>query len=165
MSFRLKGVLLFRVPAPEVVFELSNHRVESVADCHVEVLMGMVRGMLAIDDQLVTRDVDVHADSVEFTLLVMIVRRLDHDMTAGDVLVEPLESTCLLADPLFDSRGYHRGEVYPMPVFPGSASDWTIGIGLGPRIFPSGTSRGPVSARRSSVRASSVCRWTQRRCK
>lgn len=102
MSFRLTGVFLLLVPPPKVMFELSYHSIEGVADCHVEILVRVVHWMLAIDHQLVTRYIDVHADSVELSLLVMIMGRFDDDMTAGDVLVEPFEPTGFLPDPLLD---------------------------------------------------------------
>ena|SRR5690349_3268519 len=61
--------------------------------------------MLAIDDQLIAWDIDMHTDAVEFALLVVIVRRFDHDVATRDVLEETLQTDGLFSNPGFNGVG------------------------------------------------------------
>src|SRR5688572_21870512 len=84
---------MLHVPTPALCQALqpTAHGIEGIANGDVHVLVRVVLATTLTHDDLPLRHGDVDADSVGVALLLMVMRRLDHDAAAGDVLEHLLE--------------------------------------------------------------------------
>lgn len=86
-------------------------RVEGVADRDVDVLVLMVLGRVAADDDVAALHEDVQPDVVDAPVLLVAMRRLDHDLAgrhAVEAALEPLDALLHLG--LDRRRGLHVPE-------------------------------------------------------
>jgi hypothetical protein len=91
--------------ASNMVFKLAPRSVEGIADSHIDVLMGVVRGGIAPDHHFSARNRQIDTNMIEFAFVVMCVWRFDNYSAAGDAAVKLLKSSGSLADALFNSVG------------------------------------------------------------
>jgi hypothetical protein len=88
-------------PALREPLQATLDGVERVANGDVHVLMRMVFGAATVrDNDLTLRDVEIDADSVRVSLVLVVMRRLDHDAAARDVV----EQLFQLIHPVADLR-------------------------------------------------------------
>jgi len=93
--------------AASIVFELSAHGIEAIAHRDINVFMGVVLGWIALHHDLPARNVQIDANVIQPALVMTPARRLNHDATARDAIIELLE----LRDPLADFRFHGRRRV------------------------------------------------------
>ncbi|CAI8730337.1 protein of unknown function [Methylococcus capsulatus] len=104
-SDRLGCLMVFDFAAlyADVFFELALERVESVAQCDVDVLMSLFVVMFATDYQMFVRHGQVDAHMVEITLVLMMVLGFHGNPAADDMVAELLQLASFFANP-----GLHR---------------------------------------------------------
>lgn len=76
---------------PGMVFEAAPGRGKGVAESDEHVLVPLVSLVVAVDDDLPAGDGQIDADRPQPALAVVAVGLGDHDVAAGDPVVEPLE--------------------------------------------------------------------------
>ena len=89
----------------DAILKPALHRIEGVAHRDKHILMGMVLGGVAPDDDLAFGQHEMNGDVVELALMVMAMMRLDDDMAAGDPRVKALQRRGAVADSRFDGLG------------------------------------------------------------
>ena len=88
-----------------LIFKPPDRGIEGVTDRDIDVLMGLVDGLGPVDDHVLPRHADIDPHAVELALMMMAVRRLDHDGAADDAVVEAFELRRFLANALLDGGG------------------------------------------------------------
>ena len=76
--------------------------IEGIANGDINVFVCLVLVRATVGDDLGPGQGDVDADVIEIALVVMLVRRLDHDMTTHHVIGKPLQLFRFLAHLGFD---------------------------------------------------------------
>ena len=84
--------------------QLAAGGLERVAQCYVDILMGVVFFMFMVHQHLMTRDGDVQVHMEDPALLVVVVGRLNDDLAPHDAVVKFLQPGHLLANVNFDGR-------------------------------------------------------------
>jgi hypothetical protein len=94
-----------------LVLQFAASGLEGVAQRHVHVFVGVIRGVTVVDREFMTRDGDPQGDVEQLALVVMAVRRLDCDVAMDDMRAELLEAPGELANARFQGRrGLHVTE-------------------------------------------------------
>ena len=88
-----------------VVLELAPSGVEGVADCYIDVLMGVVCLGIAPDHDFTAGNPQVNANVIKFALAVMAMRRFDDNPVTDDAIEKLPKFFGSLADVRFDSIG------------------------------------------------------------
>src|SRR5690606_33052039 len=91
--------------AAGVSVELPRHRLESVPGRHEEAVVRLVEPRLAADHQLLTRNVDGHADAKDPALAVAATWRLHHHVARRDAVANAIELLRAPPDVLLERRG------------------------------------------------------------
>jgi hypothetical protein len=86
-----------------VVFELAPSGVKGVADCDIDVLMGVVFVGIAPDHDFTAGNRQVNANMIELALVVMPMWRFDGDPVTRDATVKLLKFFSSFTDIRFDS--------------------------------------------------------------
>ena len=73
-----------------MILELSPHGIEAIADCDVDVLVGMVLGWITLHHDLLARDLEVDADMEQIAVTTP-VGCLDDDAATHDAIEELLD--------------------------------------------------------------------------
>lgn len=103
---RHDGVCLHgATPAARMVFKPAPHRVERVANRHMNVLVRVMLRRLAAHDDFISRHLHVDAHVIEIALMVMPMMFLDDDATADDAVEEFIEFVRTLAHFRLDRGG------------------------------------------------------------
>jgi hypothetical protein len=85
-------VLLHRTSqSVQLVLQAPRGGIEGIADRDVNILMRMVLGRIARHHDLAFRHDQVNSHVVNVALTMVAVLRFDHDMTAGDLRMEPFK--------------------------------------------------------------------------
>ena len=85
--------------------DLTLRGVEGIPYRHVDIFVRVVLRRLTIHDDLVPRHRQIDTHVKQRTLMLVAMRRLDHDPTAHDMLVKTVEPFGPLAHPLFHGGG------------------------------------------------------------
>lgn len=88
-----------------VFFELALGSVESIAQSHVQIFVGLSVVMLTTDDNVFLWNVHVDPNMKEITLVLVAMLRRDRDFAADDVIAELLQLCRFFADLGLDSIG------------------------------------------------------------
>jgi hypothetical protein len=88
----------------QVVLQDTAGMIERVVDGGVGILMAGLIALAVGNDERGARDVQLDANAVESTVLVVMVRRFDRDTAVGDAMGERFELAGSFAHILFDGR-------------------------------------------------------------
>lgn len=88
-----------------LIFELAAQRLERIAQRHVHVFVGVVSTVVATDDDFPFGHGQIDADPIRVSLVLVVMRRLNHDLAASDAAVEVLELLHLLGNASLDGLG------------------------------------------------------------
>ena len=89
----------------EPVLQLSPRRIECIPDCHVDVLVGVLVVRHPADRDFIAFGPDVDDDVVEPPFALMLVRRLNRNPAADDIVAEDFELLRVLAYGCLDKLG------------------------------------------------------------
>jgi hypothetical protein len=99
---------------PRLILQAPHRSVKGVTHGDIDILMRMIDGLRPIDHHVLSRHADVETNIIQLALVVVPVRRLHHDSTADDAVVEALKLLRLLADALLDGgRGVPEADLQP----------------------------------------------------
>ena len=101
-------VLDVAASASNMVFKLAPHGIEGIAESHIDVLMGVVRGRIASDHHFSARNRQIDTNMIEFSFTVMCVWRFHDYSTHHDAVVKPRKSFGTLTDAGFNSVGMSK---------------------------------------------------------
>ena len=82
----------------DILFMLALSHIESVAQCHVQILMRLLVVSLAADHDMLVGYAEVDADVEEITLLLVLVIEFNSDPATDDVVTELLQFSRFFAD-------------------------------------------------------------------
>ena len=91
MSVIVRMVFHFTSLLADVILKLPHGCVESVTDRHMHVFVFRVPGFVVADGNVSARNRNVNVDLIETTPVLMMVRRVHHDVATQDSVVETFE--------------------------------------------------------------------------
>ena len=97
--------LLVSAQAGHALLQLSLRGIECVAEHDVHVVVAVALRALHVDDDILARHGELHLDGEDLALVVVPVRRIEHDAATLDAITEGAEVIRELANPRLDGGG------------------------------------------------------------